>query len=82
MNRGRATPVPIPNTEVKAPYVDDTWLATAWENRYTPDIYEELLRTSVGVLLLYHSSCVSLCFFVDILTDIWYFENAREIASF
>ena len=26
-------PVPIPNTEVKLFYVDDTWWATAWESR-------------------------------------------------
>ena len=26
-------PVPIPNTEVKLFYVDDTWRATAWESR-------------------------------------------------
>ena len=27
------TPVPIPNTEVKLIYVDDTWLETAWESK-------------------------------------------------
>ena len=26
-------PVPIPNTEVKLIYADDTWRATAWENK-------------------------------------------------
>ena len=26
-------PVPIPNTEVKLMYADDTWRATAWENK-------------------------------------------------
>ena len=26
-------PVPIPNTEVKLKFVDDTWRVTAWENR-------------------------------------------------
>ena len=26
-------PVPLPNTEVKLIYVENTWLATAWENR-------------------------------------------------
>ena len=30
------TPVPIPNTEVKLVYVDDTWLATAWESKKVP----------------------------------------------
>ena len=29
-------PVPIPNTEVKLSGADDTWLATAWENREMP----------------------------------------------
>ncbi len=26
-------PVPIPNTEVKLSYVENTWLVTAWEFR-------------------------------------------------
>ena len=26
-------PVPIPNTEVKLMYADNTWRATAWEDR-------------------------------------------------
>ena len=26
-------PVPIPNTEVKLTYADNTWRATAWEDR-------------------------------------------------
>ena len=26
-------PVPMPNTEVKLLYVDDTWRVTAWESR-------------------------------------------------
>ena len=30
------TPVPIPNTEVKLISVDNTWLATAWEDRAMP----------------------------------------------
>ena len=29
-------PVPIPNTEVKLTYADDTWLATTRENRSVP----------------------------------------------
>ena len=29
-------PVPIPNTEVKLTYAEDTWLATTWENRSVP----------------------------------------------
>ena len=31
------TPVPIPNTMVKAQAADDTALATVWESRWTPD---------------------------------------------
>ena len=33
---GEGPPVPIPNTEVKLTGADDTWLATAWNNRKTP----------------------------------------------
>ena len=35
-NGDEVTPVPIPNTEVKLISVEDTWLATAWENRAAP----------------------------------------------
>ena len=35
---GEGTPVPIPNTEVKLICVEDTWLATAWENRLMPTL--------------------------------------------
>ena len=31
-------PVPIPNTEVKLCRAEDTWLATARENRYAPTL--------------------------------------------
>ncbi len=30
---GGATPVPIPNTEVKSSSVDGTWRVAAWESR-------------------------------------------------
>ena len=30
---GEDPPVPIPNTEVKLTCVENTWLATAWEDR-------------------------------------------------
>ena len=33
------TPVPIPNTEVKLIYVDDTWLVTARETKSVPTLY-------------------------------------------
>ena len=38
-NNGEATPVPIPNTEVKLSSAYDTWLVTARENRSPPDLY-------------------------------------------
>ena len=31
-----ATPVPIPNTEVKLLSADDTWWEAAWESRTSP----------------------------------------------
>src|SRR5579862_5395523 len=31
-------PVPIPNTVVKRASADDTWWATAWENRSSPGL--------------------------------------------
>ena len=33
---GGATPVPIPNTEVKTTNADGTWGATPWESRTSP----------------------------------------------
>ena len=33
---GEATPVPIPNTEVKLSSAEDTWGATPWEDRSSP----------------------------------------------
>ena len=35
-------PVPIPNTEVKLCRAEDTWLATARENRYSPTLRQRL----------------------------------------
>ena len=49
---GEATPVPIPNTEVKLVGVQDTWLETAWENRSLPD-YMKLDYGNVVELLLF-----------------------------
>ena len=37
MRRGE-TPVPIPNTMVKASAADGTMLETAWESRWLPDL--------------------------------------------
>ncbi len=36
---GRATPVPIPNTEVKPASADGTWGASPWESRTPPDLF-------------------------------------------
>ena len=35
-NGKKATPVPIPNTEVKLLSADDTWGAAPWESRTSP----------------------------------------------
>ena len=35
-NGGEGPPVPIPNTEVKLAYADNTWLETAREDRSAP----------------------------------------------
>ena len=36
-NGEEVPPVPIPNTVVKLLSVEDTWWATAWENRSSPE---------------------------------------------
>ena len=36
------TPVPIPNTMVKTDAADNTWLETAWEDRWLPDLLKNL----------------------------------------
>ena len=44
-NGWEATPVPIPNTEVKLPHADNTWLVTAREDRSLPDsIYSSIAQ--------------------------------------
>ena len=45
---GEDPPVPIPNTEVKLTSVDNTWLATAREDRATPPYFVIFLHSSVG----------------------------------
>ena len=45
---GEDPPVPIPNTEVKLTSVDNTWLATAREDRATPPYFVIILHSSVG----------------------------------
>ena len=56
VNGCEVPPVPIPNTEVKLIRVEDTWLATAWENRSMPafnriellSLSDIFLNSSVG----------------------------------
>ena len=43
---GEGPPVPIPNTEVKLTGAEDTWLATAWDNRKMPTLI--FLNSSAG----------------------------------
>ena len=38
-NRAGDTPVPIPNTEVKPCFAEDTWRVTARENRALPELF-------------------------------------------
>ena len=45
-------PVPIPNTEVKLCRAEDTWLATARENRYSPtQTKEPVVKETTGSFL-------------------------------
>ena len=43
-----ATPVPIPNTEVKLLSADDTWWATAWESKTLPLILFQKKRSGAS----------------------------------
>ncbi len=47
------TPVPIPNTAVKHLSADNTWLATAWESKSLPDLYQGLKRNSLRPCLFF-----------------------------
>jgi hypothetical protein len=70
------TPVPIPNTEVKLTCADDTWLVTAWDNRWRQHEYSSLAqpvehaavnRRVVGsspTRGARKSTCLCKCFFV------------------
>ena len=46
--RPGATPVPIPNTMVKARAADGTTLATVWESRWPPDFKERAVEGESG----------------------------------
>ena len=52
-NGWRDPPVPIPNTEVKPPRADGTWLETARESRSLPESTRERDRDSVSFPLSY-----------------------------
>ena len=42
----KATPVPIPNTEVKFHRADDTWGATPWESKTSLVLKDSFLKLS------------------------------------
>ena len=46
-NGWRVPPVPIPNTEVKPPRADGTWLETARETMSLPDSKEQTVINSL-----------------------------------
>lgn len=64
-----ATPVPIPNTEVKLFSADDTWTETSWENRSLPDLYHSSVLIAWSCVLfmgniffmMYFSWCMMCC---------------------
>ena len=55
----RVTPVPIPNTEVKPRWADDTARVTAWERRSLPGLNSRKPQVSVDTW--------GFCFFAEIL---------------
>ena len=57
-----ATPVPIPNTEVKLTGVDNTWLATAREDRLLPDYTSPFALNAEGLFLWFWNKNVILQF--------------------
>ena len=50
-NGDEVPPVPIPNTEVKLISVENTWLATAWEDRAVP-VLKTPAANAAGVFLV------------------------------
>ena len=50
-NSARATPVSIPNTEVKTRHADDTARETVWESRSPPDIKNRNLLMWVSLFI-------------------------------
>src|SRR5690606_18752238 len=58
-HRGRVTPVPIPNTEVKPATADGTASAGVWESRSLPGLFVEKPGThpSPGLFCFAHLLC-------------------------
>ncbi len=52
------TPVPIPNTMVKARTADGTTLATVWESRWPPDQKRELWKGRAETALMHLENCI------------------------
>ena len=52
-HRGRVTPVPIPNTEVKPATADGTACAGVWESRSLPGINYKAQACALGPFRLY-----------------------------
>ena len=53
-NGDEVPPVPIPNTEVKLISVENTWLATAWEDRAVP-VLKTPAANAAGVFLVMYT---------------------------
>ena len=56
--RPGATPVPIPNTMVKARAADGTTLATVWESRWPPDLKRELWKGRAETAQMHLENCI------------------------
>ena len=52
------TPVPIPNTMVKARAADGTTLVTVWESRWPPDSKKELWKGRAETALMHLENCI------------------------
>ena len=55
----RDPPVPIPNTEVKPPHADGTWLETARESRSLPDstgCWRRVIFSNIPIIPLLHAT--------------------------
>src|SRR5688500_19993470 len=55
-HRGRVTPVPIPNTEVKPATADGTACVGVWESRSLPGIISKPTRVIASAFFLYRQT--------------------------